>query len=121
MLVIKGRPGKDLCDPHLGMTRRDVIRVGGSGLMGLTLGSLLKMQARAAEAKSGGGPGWGKAKSIIMVYLQGRAEPPSTCGTPRRTSPTTSAVPSATSRPSCRVSSSPKSCRNWPRSTTRPR
>ena len=28
MLVIKGRPGKDLCDPHLGMTRRDVIRVG---------------------------------------------------------------------------------------------
>ena len=71
MLVIKGRPGKDLCDPHLGMTRRDVIRVGGSGLMGLTLGSLLKMQARAEEAKSGGGPGWGKAKSIIMVYLQG--------------------------------------------------
>jgi hypothetical protein len=71
MLVIKGRPGKDLCDPHLGMTRRDVIRVGGSGLIGLTLGSLLKMQARAEEAKSGGGPGWGKAKSIIMVYLQG--------------------------------------------------
>src|SRR5947209_5746968 len=71
MLVIKGRPGKDLCDPHLGMTRRDVIRVGGSGLMGLTLGSLLKMQAQAAEAKSGGGPGWGKAKSVILVYLQG--------------------------------------------------
>ena len=67
MLVIKGRPGKDLCDPHLGMTRRDVIRVGGSGLLGLTLGSLFRMQARAEEAKSGGGPGWGKAKSIIMV------------------------------------------------------
>jgi hypothetical protein len=38
-------------------------------MLGLTLGSLLRLQARAAEA--GGGRGWGKAKSIILVYLQG--------------------------------------------------
>jgi hypothetical protein len=42
-------------------------------MLGLSLGSLLKLKAVQAGAASaaGGGPGWGKAKSIIMVYLQG--------------------------------------------------
>ena len=38
-------------------------------MLGLTLGSMLELQAN--EPKSKGGPGWGKAKSIIMIYLQG--------------------------------------------------
>lgn len=71
MLLVPGQPGKDLCDRHLGVTRRDVLRVGGSGLMGLTLGSLLQMKAQAKETSAVGGSGWGKAKSVIMVYLQG--------------------------------------------------
>src|SRR5438874_2732394 len=71
MLVIPGQPGKDLCDSHLGLTRRDLLRVGGSGLLGLTLGKLFDLQARAADASHAGGRGWGKAKSVIMVYLQG--------------------------------------------------
>src|SRR3954452_16972159 len=73
MFMIPGPSGKDLCDPHLGLTRRDLLRVGGSGLLGLNLGSMLQLQAASArEAGSRvGGPGWGKAKSIIMVYLQG--------------------------------------------------
>ena len=72
MFSIKGRPGKDLCDRHLGATRRDVLRVGGSGMLGLSLGSLFELQAASANSQlAHGGPGWGKAKSIILVYLQG--------------------------------------------------
>mgnify|MGYP002621805668 CR=1 FL=1 len=76
MLRIPGQLGKDLCDPGLGMTRRDVLRVGGASLLGLSLADVLQLQkAQAAtnssEAFSGSGPGWNKAKSVIMVYLQG--------------------------------------------------
>ncbi|MBA4017679.1 MAG: DUF1501 domain-containing protein [Pirellula sp.] len=71
MLVVPGREGKDLCDSHLGMTRRAVLRVGGSGLFGMTLGSMFRLQAANAAAGTHGGAGWGKAKSVVMVYLQG--------------------------------------------------
>ena len=33
MLCIPGQPGKDLCDPHLGVTRRNILRVGGSAFV----------------------------------------------------------------------------------------
>jgi len=73
MIRIPGQPGRDLCDSHLGITRRDLLRVGGSAMMGLTLGSLLSLrsQAKAAETALKGGAGWGKAKSVVLVYLQG--------------------------------------------------
>ncbi|MEX2309604.1 MAG: DUF1501 domain-containing protein [Pirellulales bacterium] len=73
MFRIIGPRGKDLCDAHLRPSRRDILRVGGAGMLGLSLGSLLKLKAVQAgtAAAGGGGPGWGKAKSIIMVYLQG--------------------------------------------------
>ncbi len=75
MIRIPGQPGRDLCDSHLGVTRRDLLRVGGSAILGLTLGSMFSLKARAAEARlkeaSGKGPGWNKAKSVILVYLQG--------------------------------------------------
>tara|TARA_B100001769_G_C21517939_1_gene297905 strand:+ start:166 stop:465 length:300 start_codon:yes stop_codon:yes gene_type:complete len=68
MIGIPGDLGKDLCDAHLPMSRRDVLKVGGSGMLGLTLGSMLELKANESAK---GGPGWGKAKSIIMIYLQG--------------------------------------------------
>ena len=72
MFRIIGPSAKDLCDAHLRPTRRDVLRVGGAGMLGLSLGTLLKLKAvQAGTELAGGGPGWGKAKSIIMVYLQG--------------------------------------------------
>ncbi|MGI8604039.1 MAG: DUF1501 domain-containing protein [Verrucomicrobiales bacterium] len=71
MIRIPGLPGKDLCDRNLGVTRRDVLRIGGTGIFGLTLADLLNIKARANAAAPVGGPGWGKAKSVIMIYLQG--------------------------------------------------
>ena len=74
MLLVPGPSGKDLCDRHLGPTRRDILRVGGSGLFGLSLGSMLQMQAASAadtEKRKAGAPGWGRAKSVVLVYLQG--------------------------------------------------
>jgi hypothetical protein len=59
------------------MPRRDILRVGGSSLLGLSLAQILELQqAKAAtnvgpSATTGSGPGWNKAKSVIMVYLQG--------------------------------------------------
>ena len=43
MIRVPGELGKDMCDSHLGMTRRDVLRVGGSGMLGLSLGGMLEM------------------------------------------------------------------------------
>ena len=69
LIRVPGQPGKDLCDSHLGVTRRDILRVGGTGMLGLSLGGMLQLQA--ASASGGSAPGWGKAKSIILCYLQG--------------------------------------------------
>src|SRR6516162_8894759 len=67
MLVIPGRTAKDTCD---GVTRRELLRIGGSAAFGVSLANILGLQnARAKE--SVGGPGCGKAKSVILVYLQG--------------------------------------------------
>ncbi len=72
MFRFSGPSSKDLCDPTLGPSRRDFLRVGGSGMLGLTLGSMLQGKALAnTAAAAGNGPGWAKAKSVILVYLQG--------------------------------------------------
>src|SRR4029077_13805773 len=66
MLSIPGKPGAT-CD---GMRRREMLRVGGAGLLGLSLGQLL---AAEAKAESGGkkANGFGSAKNFIFVFLQG--------------------------------------------------
>jgi hypothetical protein len=71
MLRIPGQLGKDVCDEGLGLTRRDILRVGGSATLGMTLGQMFQLQAAQANESTSGGPGWGKAKSVIVVYLQG--------------------------------------------------
>src|SRR5690242_13861745 len=67
MLVIPGRSGKDTCD---GVTRRELLRVGSSAILGLSLPTLFAVQKTQAK-ESTGGPGFGKAKSVILIYLQG--------------------------------------------------
>jgi uncharacterized protein (DUF1501 family) len=64
MLSIPGRPGRT-CD---GFSRRELLRVGGAGLIGLSLPDFLRMQATAAPAKLAVEP---KAKSVILLFLQG--------------------------------------------------
>jgi Protein of unknown function (DUF1501) len=71
MFRIVGEPGRDLCDRQLRVTRRDVLRIGGSGMLGLSLGSMLKLQSASAAVPNPESAGWNKAKSIILVYLQG--------------------------------------------------
>jgi hypothetical protein len=69
MLVIPGNASQDTCD---GYNRRELLRVGGSALMGFGLADLLFLQKAQANAEAGaGGPGYGKAKSVILIYLQG--------------------------------------------------
>jgi len=70
MLVIPGAAAKSDCDR---VTRRDLLRVGGSGVLGITLGDLFSMQKASAKNKGeiGEGRGFGTAKSVIFIYLQG--------------------------------------------------
>src|SRR5688572_30619758 len=63
MLSVLGR-GAKLCD---GVNRRELMRVGGLSLLGLSLPSFLK----AAEAKSEHAPRRGRAKSVILFNLLG--------------------------------------------------
>ena len=71
-------PSARLCDAP---SRRELLRVGGAGLLGLGLSDVLRLQAHAADkaAASGGTasggkrglPGFGKAKNVILLFLQG--------------------------------------------------
>src|SRR5579864_5295618 len=58
-----------------GPTRRELMRIGSIGMMGLSLPHffLWKDQARAASIaqKYAGARGWESAKSVIMIFLQG--------------------------------------------------
>ena len=71
MLAIPGFESKDTCD---GVTRRDLMRVGGSAVFGLSLANLLALQGSASannKESTSEGKGFGKAKSVILIYLQG--------------------------------------------------
>ncbi len=71
MISIPGLSGAT-CD---GFNRREFMRLGGAGLLGLSLADILRLQA---EQPKGTGPapgqpknGWGSAKQVLMIYLQG--------------------------------------------------
>ncbi len=68
MLVIPGRK----CHTCEGPTRRELLRSGSIGLLGLDLATFFSWQDRAkANNKLEGSRGFGSAKSVIMVFLQG--------------------------------------------------
>jgi uncharacterized protein (DUF1501 family) len=63
---------------HLGpshpvVTRRELLQAGCSGLLGISLSSLLTQQALCAEATRAAGKAPKKANSVILVFLTGAA------------------------------------------------
>jgi len=68
MLSIPSRPGRT-CD---GWSRRELMRVGGLSLLGLSLPDLLQLEARAnPAAHSAPAKITPKAKQVVMIFLQG--------------------------------------------------
>ncbi|MSU36573.1 MAG: DUF1501 domain-containing protein [Pedosphaera sp.] len=65
MIRVLGSPHR-VCD---GVTRRELLRVGGLSLFGLSLPELLRAEATAATLPPIPGPG--RAKSVILLYLFG--------------------------------------------------
>jgi hypothetical protein len=65
MLVLEDRP-YTLCDR---ISRRELMRIGGLNLLGLSLPALLRAAAQAAT--TGGDRTFGRAKNIIYLWLQG--------------------------------------------------
>lgn len=67
MLSIPGISGST-CD---GFSRREFLRIGGAGLFGLSLGDIFRLQAGSALPEGAAKSGWGNAKSVILLFLQG--------------------------------------------------
>jgi hypothetical protein len=74
VLSILARPGR-LCD---GWSRRELLQIGTLGLFGLGLPQLLKGQSVGSDESISepgrvpkNGPGFGRARSVILLYLQG--------------------------------------------------
>ncbi len=66
MLSFVGHPGR----PGDGFSRREILQVGGLGLLGATqAGAALGKEAIAQETL----PGFGRAKRCILIYLFGAA------------------------------------------------
>ena len=66
MLIIPGRPVRT-CE---GWSRRELMRIGGAGLLGLNLPEFLSWKASAAAKVESKGKAFGAAKSVIMLFLQ---------------------------------------------------
>jgi Protein of unknown function (DUF1501) len=56
---------------RIGINRRELLQVGYSGLMGISLASVLGQRAMAAEASRAAGRNARKPKSVILVFLTG--------------------------------------------------
>ena len=64
MFQLHANDATKLCD---GLSRREMMRVGGLGLGGLSLASLIKnRETRAKQGSGNHGAGFGKAKNVII-------------------------------------------------------
>ena len=113
MLVIPGAAGKT---PATASPAATSSALAAPAVLGLTPRRPLAMQKATAnnEGDAGGGPGFGKAKSVILIYLQGG---PSHLDLwdPKDNVPDKVKSVFKPIRPSCPASSSPSCCRSSPR------
>src|SRR5262249_14178584 len=68
MLTIWGSRQSRLCD---GISRRDVLRIGGLGAAGLALPELLGARAAEANRSTASRGRFGRAKSCILLFMRG--------------------------------------------------
>lgn len=61
-----------LGQPSFGLSRRELLQIGGLSMTGLTLPNLLA-NAATGEDRKNHGPGFGRAKNCIILYLSGGA------------------------------------------------
>ena len=52
MLIIPGAAGRDTCDRPAKISRRELLRVGGSSILGLSLADILGLQRAVADTAS---------------------------------------------------------------------
>ncbi len=97
-----------------GFHRRDFLKVGAAGLLGLTLPQLLRLEAQAGRRPT---TPPGRARPSPSSWSGwAAARPPSTCGTSSPTPPKASAASSSRSTPTPTASRSPSTCPRWPAS-----
>jgi hypothetical protein len=64
--------GRSLLQPSLGVTRREMIRIGGLSMAGIGLSDLVAQAGTVSDAdRAKHGPGFGRAKNCIILYLSG--------------------------------------------------
>ena len=106
MFSLDDRP-YTLCDR---ISRRELMRIGGLNLLGLSLPALLAAQARRRRRRRAD-PTFGRAKNIIYLWLQG-GPPQHETFDPKPDAPLEiRGAVSGRSRPTCRASSSASCCR----------
>jgi hypothetical protein len=109
MIRLPGGFNSDLCDLHAKMTRRDLLRLGGSSILGLSLGQMLKLNASAATpsvALAGARP------SMSHDLPSGRPESHLDLWDPKENVPDKVRSAFKTSRRRCPASTSPRSSRS---------
>ena len=64
--------GRSLLQPSLGVTRREMIRIGGLSMAGIGLSDLVAQAGTVSDAdRAKHGPGFGRAKNCIILFLSG--------------------------------------------------
>ena len=116
MLRVLGGP-KRFCD---GLTRRELLQVGSLGLLGLGLPQVQAQSQAQTAAPASGLPGFGQAKSCILLFMYGSPSQLETFD------PKPDAPSEIRGELGCIPSSVPglnvcDRCRGWPRSWTRSR